>query len=115
MAKNNSKKKQETGGLQAPKMSVVEREEHEIQKEQVKKVKEREKARKEKKEKKQRRSILRVFREVGGELKKVRWPSFAQAVAQTGVVLGVVLVFSLVVFGIDRGLSELYQLLVDGL
>ena len=49
------------------------------------------------------------------ELKKVSFPSLAKTVKQTGVVLSVVLVFTLVLFGIDRLLSWLYNLLVSGI
>ena len=114
MAKNNNnKKRQETGGLQAPKMTVAEKEE-------LKEVKA--KARKKEKVKKDKGDrpnffvrIGRGFRGIFEELKKVRWPTFAKTVAKTGVVLGVVLIFSLVVFGIDQGLSQLYRLLTRNL
>ncbi|MCL2570124.1 MAG: preprotein translocase subunit SecE [Firmicutes bacterium] len=110
MGKKN--KKQETGGLQEPKMSVAEREELREEKEREKK---RDRKKRDKKEKRERKGIVKTVREVGGELKKVRWPSFARTITQTGVVLGVVVVFSLVIFGIDRGLGALYDLLTRGL
>ncbi|MCL2846570.1 MAG: preprotein translocase subunit SecE [Firmicutes bacterium] len=109
---NSKKKKPETGGLQEPKMTVAEREEAKVEKEKERR---KDKKAREKKEKKERKGIARTLREVGGELKKVRWPSFARTVSQTGVVLGVVVVFALVVFGIDQGLSQLYTLLTRGL
>ena len=109
----SKKKKQETGGLQAPKMSVTEREKLREEKEKAKQ-KDKKKAEREKKP--------NIFRRMGGgirgiwaELKKVRWPTFAHAVAQTGVVLGVVVIFSIIVFGIDFGLGQLHQLLTRGL
>lgn len=40
-------------------------------------------------------------KETVSELKKVTWPKFATVVKNTGMVLAVVLVFGLVVFGID--------------
>jgi preprotein translocase SecE subunit len=40
-------------------------------------------------------------KETVSELKKVSWPSFATVVKNTGMVLAVVLIFGLVVFGID--------------
>ena len=107
------KKKQETGGLQAPKMTVVERETLNEEKRKVKEKKEKKK--KKEKVRRDRRSIVQVFRDMIGELKKVRWPNFATVVAKTGVVLGVVVIFSLIVFGIDYGLGELYRLLTRGL
>ena len=110
MAKN---KKPETGGLQQPKMTVTEREEVKAEKE-----KERKKDKK-KKEKSDRPNIFRrIWRGIKGiaaELKKVEWPTFSQTVAKTGVVLGVVVVASLIIFGIDRGLGALYGLLTGNL
>jgi len=111
----SNKKKQETGGLQAPKHTVTEREEIKTQKELDKK---REKKKREKKVKDRPNIFVRTWRgirNIGGELKKVRWPSFNRTVAQTGVVLGVVIIFSLIIFGMDMGLGELYRLLTRGL
>ena len=45
------------------------------------------------------------------ELKKVTWPSFGTVVKQTGVVLVVVLIFLVVVTGIDSGLNALMGLI----
>ena len=45
------------------------------------------------------------------ELKKVTWPKFGTVVKQTGVVLVVVLIFLVVVTGIDSGLNALLQLI----
>ena len=103
-----SKKRPETGGLQAKKIKVEPTKE-EIKAEQAKR-KERVK-----KEKKERKSFIRALRETGSELKKVRWPTLGHTFKQTGVVLGVVVIFSLVVFGIDQGLFALYKLLTKGL
>ena len=50
-------------------------------------------------------------KDVFSELKKVSWPSFAQVVKQTGIVLAVVLVFMVVIFGFDMGLSALLGLI----
>ena len=50
------------------------------------------------------------FKEMWSELKKVTWPGFAKVVKQTGIVLGVVLVFLVVLTGIDYGLQELLEL-----
>ena len=46
------------------------------------------------------------------ELKKVTWPSFGKIVKNTGIVLGIVLVLTLVLFGIDRLLSWIHGLLL---
>ncbi len=55
------------------------------------------------------------FKETFSELKKVTWPSFSTVVKQTGIVLGVVLVFLLVLMGFDALFQWLYKLLVTGL
>ena len=55
----------------------------------------------------------RKLKEVFGELKKVSWPTFGKTVGQTGVVLVVVLFFT-VIFGlVNAGFLELYRLLID--
>lgn len=51
-------------------------------------------------------------KETVGELKKVAWPSFGKTMKQTGMVISVVLVFTLVVLGIDSLLSLLFGLLI---
>ena len=51
------------------------------------------------------------LKESTSELKKVTWPSFGKTVKQTGVVIAVVVVCTLVLFGIDRLLSLLYKVL----
>ena len=55
--------------------------------------------------------IGKKFKEVFAELKKVSWPSFSKVVKQTGVVLGVVLLFAVVITLFDWGLSQLFSLL----
>ena len=107
----NKNKRPETGGLQQKKVKV------EPTKEEIKAEKEnkREQALKKKKDKKERRGPIKVLRETGSELKKVRWPSFGKTVKQTGVVLAVVVIFSAVVFLFDLGFEQLYKLLTKGL
>ena len=56
------------------------------------------------------RWIKKKFKEMWSELKKVSWPGFSKVVKQTGIVLGVVLVFLVVLTGIDFGLKELLDL-----
>ena len=56
------------------------------------------KPRKEKKPNK----IGKALKETGNELKKVTWPKFKEVVKQTGIVLVFVLLFAVVLFGIDR-------------
>ncbi len=55
--------------------------------------------------------LVKSLKDTGGELKKVTWPRFSQVVKQTGVVLVVVIVFTLVLFGLDRLCSWLTGLL----
>ncbi len=51
------------------------------------------------------------LKEVFAEIKKVSWPSFSKVVKQTGIVLGVVLLFAIVITLIDFGMSSLFDLL----
>ena len=60
---------------------------------------------------KEKGKLKRKARETMSELKKVIWPSFGDVVKKTGVVLVVVLVFAVVIFGIDYCLSLLVGLL----
>lgn len=55
--------------------------------------------------------IAKSLKETGNELKKVTWPKFKEVVKQTGIVLAVVIVFTLVIFGVDRLCSLLTGLL----
>lgn len=57
----------------------------------------------------------RRTKETFSELKKVSWPTFKEVVKKTGVVIAVVLFFTLVLFGVDRLLSLLYGLFTAGL
>ena len=109
---SNKKHKNQTGGLQEKKVKIEPtKEEIKIEQKQEKQ-KRREKA---KERRKDRVSLWQRIRDVFGELKKVRWPTAAKAFAQTGVVLGMVFVFSIIVFGIDQGLGQLFRLLTRGL
>jgi len=56
--------------------------------------------------------MWRFLREMVSELKKVTWPKFPKVLKQTGIVLLVVLVFLLVLTGIDSLLAWLLSLLV---
>jgi len=51
------------------------------------------------------------IKEIISELKKVSWPTFAKVMAETGVVLVVVLFFLLVILGFDTLLAYLFSLL----
>ena len=50
-------------------------------------------------------------KETVAELKKVTWPTFPKVVKNTLLVLGIVVLFTIVLFGIDYGLSWIYKLL----
>lgn len=53
--------------------------------------------------------LAKRAKETMSELKKVSWPKFGKVVKSTGVVITVVVVFTLVLFGMDRLLSWLYN------
>lgn len=53
----------------------------------------------------------RKLKEVFSELKRVTWPTFPKVLKATGVVLVVVLVFLVVVTGINQGLQKLLELI----
>ena len=55
----------------------------------------------------------RKLKEVFSEIKKVSWPSFSKVVKQTGVVIGVVLLFFVVIMLMDLGLGQLLTLLTS--
>ena len=52
------------------------------------------------------------FKELRSEVKKISWPTFGKVMQQLGVVLAVIVLFTVVLFAIDLGLSELLKLLV---
>lgn len=52
----------------------------------------------------------RKMKEIFSELKRVTWPTFPKVVKATCVVLVVVLVFTVVVTGINQGLQALLNL-----
>lgn len=53
-------------------------------------------------------------KETVAELKKVTWPTFGTVVKNTLIVFGIVLVCTVALFFIDKLLSWVYQLLVNG-
>ena len=50
-------------------------------------------------------------KETVAELKKVTWPTFPKVVKNTLLVLGIVVIFTVVLFAIDFGLGQLFKLL----
>ncbi|HIQ66873.1 MAG TPA: preprotein translocase subunit SecE [Candidatus Coproplasma stercoravium] len=55
----------------------------------------------------------RKLKETFSELKRVTWPTFPKVLKSTGVVLVVVLVFLVVVTGINFGLQALLDLVTS--
>jgi preprotein translocase SecE subunit len=55
----------------------------------------------------------RKLKEVFSELKRVTWPTFPKVLKATGVVLAVVVVFLIVVTGINYGLQALLKLITQ--
>ncbi len=53
----------------------------------------------------------RRLKETFSELKRVTWPTLPKALKATGVVLVVVLVFTVIVTGVNVGFSKLLELL----
>ena len=53
----------------------------------------------------------RKIKETFSELKRVTWPSFGKALKATGVVLGIVLIFLVLVTGVNYGFSKLLELM----
>ena len=71
-------------------------------------------SKKDKKKKDKKPSKLgKKVKETTSELKKVTWPTFGNVVKKTGVVLAVVLIFAVVLFGIDRLLAWIFDLLIN--
>lgn len=52
-------------------------------------------------------------KETFAELKKVTWPTFGKTMKQTGMVLSIVLIFGVVVLGINTLLGYLIKLLTN--
>jgi preprotein translocase subunit SecE len=74
-----------------------------------KKVENNKKAKKQKVAKKG--GIGKKLKETGSELKKVTWPDFPKVVKKTGVVIAVVIIFTVILFGVDRLIGFLFSLL----
>lgn len=55
----------------------------------------------------------RKIKETFMELKRVTWPTLPQALKATGVVIVIVLIFLVVVTGVNYGFSELLKLLTN--
>ena len=55
----------------------------------------------------------RKIKETFSELKRVTWPTFGKALKATGIVLVIVLVFVVVITGINSGLAALLDLMTN--
>lgn len=53
----------------------------------------------------------RRLKETFSELKRVTWPSVPKALKATGVVLVIVLIFTVITTGVNTGFSELLKLI----
>ena len=98
------------------KQKNAETEEKVLTKKELKEQKKQEKLKKKnlKKEKKEKKpGLFKKLKEAWSELKKVTWPTFGQACKQTGVVLLIVIIFSLILLGINLLLGWLFGLIVD--
>lgn len=116
--KNKAKKKQEVTAFEEPAKEVpVATEEVKTsskveEKAKNKDSKDKKVDKKGKKEKvKEKGKLARKARETTSELKKVTWPTFKDVVKRTGVVLAVVIIFAVILFGIDSLFGFLFGLL----
>ena len=116
--KNKAKKKQEVTAFEEPAKEVpVATEEVKTsskveEKAKNKDSKDKKVDKKGKKEKvKEKGKLARKARETTSELKKVTWPTFKDVVKRTGVVLAVVVIFAVILFGIDSLFGFLFGLL----
>lgn len=69
------------------------------------------KAGKKKEKKPKEKKLRKKARETISELKKVTWPTFGEVCKKTGIVLSVVVLFGLLLFGLDTLLGYLFGLL----
>lgn len=67
---------------------------------------------KEKAKVKKQNRVVKYFRDLKSELKKVVWPSRKQVVNNTGIVLAVMIIVGLFLAGIDTGLGFVIDKLI---
>lgn len=119
MANKKNKKKNDYNFVPQPKKNAVKADEVVVEEgveakavAEVKPVKAEAQTKKPAKRKEKKPSrVVKSVKEIGSELKKVSWPTFSKVAKQTGIVIAVVVFFTLVLFGIDRLASLLYTLL----
>lgn len=69
---------------------------------------------KNKKKEKGNGGIVKKTKETVSELKKVTWPTFAEVLKKTGIVVAFVLLFGLFLYGLNYLLGGLVNLLIKG-
>ena len=117
MSKNKKKKEVLTNDEMDSKEEVPAQEvpaEVEKQENDKKKAKEQNQKKPKKDKKKEKGKVKKFAKETVSELKRVIWPTFGEVCKKTGVVLVVVLVFAVIIFGMDYGLGALMSLLKKG-
>lgn len=91
--------------------SLPAKEETKVKKVKAEKAVKADKNAKKKEKKPKERKLAKKARETASELKKVTWPTFGEVCKKTGIVLAVVLLFALVLFGLDTLFGFLFGLL----
>lgn len=76
------------------------------------KTKDKKKDGKKKAQKESKGGVVKKTKETVSELKKVTWPTFADVVKKTGIVIAFVIIFGLFLFGVNTLLGWLAGLLV---
>ena len=64
------------------------------------------------KKKENKKGLVKKTKETASELKKVTWPTFGDVVKKTGIVIAFVVIFGLLIFGVDTLLAFLSGLLI---
>ncbi len=64
------------------------------------------------KKKEKKKGLIKKTKETASELKKVTWPTFAEVIKKTGIVVAFVIIFGLLIFGVDMLLGWLVELLL---
>ena len=99
--------------VEAKELSKEEKQKAKAELKEQKRIEKEKRLKKAEKEKKEKKGLFRKLRDAWGELKKTTWPTFGQVVKKTGIVLLVVVIFTVVLFLIDYGLGALYNVLMS--
>ncbi len=57
--------------------------------------------------------LIKYFRECKGEVKKITWPTPRTVFKNMGIVIAVIVVVGLIIYGLDRGLYALLNLVMN--